>query len=278
MSMSRQLIIVTAMLTAAFITGCADNNPADPDSSTRLDENYDLIVQDLGVLLADPDDGLTQDWIPRPINDTDLNLFELSNHWDRFTMLHDTTITFPGMTTVVDVTFFDSNGNEYELYDPETSVAMICEVGRRGHREGPGRSMTLQHHSSLRMRHIAPVDSIRLLNEAGHRMHEGHMRGRWNGAFRQIRTQSDWHAVDILMAADRDLHPYPLDGEVRCHTLLVRQAGDNGLRRRVEIEASTRTVLDGTRYARVIVNRNHVYWIDLETGIPYRERPGDGEG
>ncbi|MBS1262096.1 MAG: hypothetical protein MAG453_01435 [Calditrichaeota bacterium] len=265
---------LAALLAIALAAGCGGDGSdsiSAPDREQTAEPtagDYDLLAEDLGYAIADPEDGMINSWAPRPAPGDDPQP-RTDDWWQRFESLHDTTFTHGSLTTTIDVTFFDAEGTPSEQYDAETTVRMARNLAMSGERESPHRQMTLTHRSQLHMDGISPADTVHVINETGLRNERGRMRMRDERKMHSWNAEHEWNTVDVRIHVDHEQHPYPLSGDVRHHTTMVKTVTDGRFTRTVEFEIGSTLTFNGTRYARVTLDNGRTYWIDLETGRPW---------
>jgi len=230
------------------------------------------VAEDFAATLADPDEGTLDtraemDFMPRS------RMVEPPE--ERAPVSRDTTFIRHGLTFTIDITFYDVNDIPSEEYDSLTTVRMTRLMTITGSHEGPMRQATLNHESFLERNHIAPEDEIHIINGNATSTVTSHFDAIWRNVTRDFQAQHSWTREDIQIHTDRELHPYPLSGTITGHTVITRTIVRNNRNVTETVEVGFTMTFDGTRYARMEMDDGTVFWIDLDTGIAYRERPGE---
>lgn len=269
---STSLILFLFGFALVFMVGCATENGTSPTFSGPTSDDYDDLAEDLGATLASADDGVLD---TRPMMDFDSNLNDIPAPPGDQPVCHDTTFQRNGITITIDLTFYDAAGIESEVYDSLTTVRMTREMTIEGTIEGFQRTATINHHSLLERDHIAPSDTVSIINGTATRMVSSTFMPRWRPLERHIEAEHHLSKNQILVGRDRELYPYPISGTIEGNSTITRSAERFNDHREATLEIGYTLTFDGTRYARMEMDNGFVYWIDLDTGESYRERPDE---
>lgn len=265
------LVLVLLGLLFACISGCSDDEEAPISQSEALStDELEVAVEDFGVVVADPVEGILTLWM----DNLDASGAEYLPELKSMHTTTDTVIIRENLTISIDLTFYDAEDSESEFYDSLSTVRMTKNVTIEGSRENARRMTTLNGSNYHDIRGIAPVDTIRTIDGSGTRIVESTFEGRLREVTVTFSGEHDWIANDILISSDREMNPYPLAGNIEAIETIYRRIDLPNGSRTLELETSFDVAFDGTRYAEMyIVDFDRTYWIDLENGAVYRVRP-----
>jgi len=241
--------LLTLLLAAIMFTGCSsDDDPAGPDDYTTTDDDYFDVAEDMAATLASPDEGMLFLW-------RDMNNFtnppQIDNSKDHEKAVMDTTFV-------------------------RGPFRMTANHQMEGTIQGIRREMTIEHQSNDELDGIAPGDTICTLNSQAVRRVSGSFLPLWR---EQQREWSASHHLDVENLSwhdNEEEYPYPLEGIIDAETNFEREYSGFGATQTVQITVASTTTFDGTRYALIEIENGPTFWIDLDTGEAYRERP-DGD-
>ncbi len=266
-------ILLTILITGLIIVGCSsEDDPVSPDEYTVENDDYFDVAEDMAATLASPDEGMLGLWRDMD-NFTNPPMGQNGKSFEKDVM--DTTFVRGPFTVTIDLTFYDADGNPSEMYDSLTTVRMTAEHQMEGTLQGLRRSMTIEHESSDELDGIAPDDTICTLNSQAVRRVSGSFMPLWR------LQERDWSASHHINVEDLSWHdnevdyPYPLEGVIDAETNFEREVTGFGAIRTYQVTVASTTTFDGTRYAMIEIDNGPTFWIDLDTGEAYRERPDD---
>ncbi len=253
--------LVAVLLAASLASaGCSSSdNPAASEDQLTSDD-VTVITEDFTSTLAGGDEGLVTDW-------TDLQLPGSASTVSGIggvPAVQDTGQQNRGSLTVTRVrVFYDADGNAYDRYDPETTVAMdrmLSIEGTRTNMRGT-RTATLLHTDSTRITGIAPTDTVRTLNGQGSREVSSSFTSMDSSRTRSFEGNYTWTVSDLRIERG---NPYPLSGEVAVTAYRHRLASSSDNQREVTVELSFTITFDGTNIAVMTLSDGTVYTIDLD--------------
>jgi hypothetical protein len=254
------LIIAAAMVTA----GCSDHDTLSNAGDSELTEtDIDVMTEDLAVTLADEQEGVLTDYTSLAVTGSSLKTMS---------SIADTGEQNRGTLTVTRVrVFYDAEENASDSYDPQTSVAMERMLWINGTRTNVRntRTATIDHFDSVYVSGIAPADTIRVLNGAGHRQVISEFVSIDSSRTHSFEGEYDITVTDLTVEKE---NPYPLDGEIATDIYRHRMISTDGVEREVTVELSTTVLFDGTNIAVVVLPDGSERYIDLDGGRLYLRR------
>lgn len=262
-------LLLTGFLAMGVIS-CADKNPAGSTDETEITEDqYSDVVEDFAYALTDSDEGIIA------LNDYSGDGLENAtvNTKGGYPEVADTTFEHNGLVITLDRTFYDVEGNESEVYDPETSVRMTRYRSVTGTITRPRRTAIIDQEGLRDVVGITPEDEVRTINGEGHRDVESEFTSYLRPVTRTFVGEHNWTITDLERHIDQETNPWPLSGTIvdENHSVMTIERSNETITREVDI---TLTVsFDGTQYAQVVTDNGLTYWVDLETGEVYYEHP-----
>ncbi|MBZ0265047.1 hypothetical protein K8I28_10295 [bacterium] len=270
--LQQKYIISLVVLGFLFLglSGCSEEDKAPVSQSEELStDELEIAVEDFGDLVADPVEGILSHWMD-DVDSPGVLQNDLKNDHD----IADTVIVRDNLTISIDLTFFDSEGTESEIYDPLSTVRMTKNVTIEGARENPQRTTTINGSNFHDISGIAPEDTLRTINSNGTRAVESTFEGRLREVTVTFAGEHDWTASDVLVSRDRETSPYPLSGTIDATDTIYRRVELPNGTRTLEFETNFTVTFDGSQYAEIyVVEFDRTFWIDLENGDVYRIRP-----
>ncbi len=270
-----------AVLLAAFmlVVGCSDDssvatNP-DTQQATPTDDDYQILAEDIAYAITNPEDGMLVLWRPVPPMEGEGpgGGEPQADHFRDFSNLHDTTFTHRGFTTTIDVTFFDVDDNQFQLYDPETSVRLLRYLTMNGEHSDDFREVVVDLQSMLTMDNILEIDTVHVINEEATRSEIGEMQGRHEDHIRTWDAFHEWVTTDLNVHVDHETYPYPLSGQVYNYTIMERTRIDGHATHTEIIEVGSTITFDGTNMALVEMDNGDTFYINLDDGGHHRRPP-----
>jgi len=277
MKISRYTLPLAVLLAGLMlIVGCSDdsNVATNPEQATPTDDDYQIIAEDLAYAITNPDDGMLVMWQPVPPMEGEGPGGEPQvDHFRDFSNLRDTTFTHHDFTTTIDVTFFDADDNQFEIYDPETSVRLLRDLTMSGEHSDDFREVVVDLQSTLHMDNILEIDSIHVINEEATRSEIGEMQGRHEDHVRTWDALHEWVTTDLNVHVDHETYPYPLSGQAYIYTVMERTMINGHSTHTEIIEVGSTITFDGTNMALVEMDNGDAFYINLDDGGNHRRPP-----
>ncbi|MBD3166280.1 hypothetical protein GF324_06760 [bacterium] len=273
MKTHRVLLLLALAAMLAFVVACdEDTTGNDTEFAEPTTDDMDDTAEDFAATLADPETGIITYWESEGLSDGGF----ASMKEGTVPQVADTSFERGGITITIDRTFYDIEDNPSEVYDSSSTVRMTRLLTMEGERTGARRSATIDHESFIDVTGMASDDTVRTINGNGSREVSSTFQARWRPVQRTFEAVHTWQEHDIERHVDRRANPYPLSGSITGATDIVRSAERGNRTRTVEVNVEFTVTFDGSRYAMVEIVDGPTYWVDLDTGLAYRERPDEG--
>lgn len=262
-------------LLGLFLTSCSNesgrNNLTGPGPVTEPEEQED-IADDFAYALAGPGEGMMSRW-----NSDEGGGGPMGAGSERDRGAMDDTLIFVhnGFQVVLVRNYYDTDGNWSPIYNPLTSVRMqwLLDLNGTWTNQSGRRTVTIDHSDRLMVWGLAPSENAYRIEGDGDRHVEGEFASRFRQNVRTISATYAWEVDDVLIHKNRMEHPYPLDGSIAVEVEWTRTHVNPGHEEEAHGHASFVVYFDGTRYAQLVFSGGATFWIDLQDGICWRERP-----
>jgi hypothetical protein len=262
-------LMLGALLTGFLVWGCGDDDNNNSSSNQATPEDREDVADDFGAALADQDEGMLNFWRE---NGTGGAVHGRSTLDDTLIIEHH------GLTIVRVRDFYDELNNWFPLFDPLLTIRMDQHLTIDGtiENQSGNRSVTINHEDMLHVYGMLSTSPQKTLNGDGERTVQGEFASRFRQNVKTCSSAYAWVITDVVFAADVEEFPYPLSGTIDVDASWTRTHENPGRNERHSVAVGFRVTFDGTRYALVAMDGGAQFWIDLDTGHPYRERPGGG--
>ena len=265
------IVSLLALLWAGCKNESGSNNLAGPGPITEPEEQED-IADDFAYAMAGDGEGMMSYW-----NSDEGGGGPMGAGSDREQRALDDTLIFVhgGFQVVLVRNYYDADGIWSPIYNPLTSVRMewLLDVNGTHTNQSGRRTVTVDHSDRLMIWGIAPTESVYRFEGDGDRTVEGEFASRFRQNVRTISATYEWDVNSVLIHHNRWEHPYPLDGSIAVEVDWMRTHENPGRDWEEHGHASFVVYFDGTRYAQLVFSNGMTFWIDLQDGICWRERP-----
>jgi len=263
-------VLVSLLVLGALISfgGCDQilENLGLTEIFPTYDEQVDT-AEDLALLLADIQEGMLEIWVndlpaPAPLPaPSGLNRI--------LSVCRDTAFVIGDLTYLFDRTFSTKDSIAHEEYDSTRSVWVDRRIVIKGDREYSTRKVNIDHVGVVVVDSIAPKYTEQSYGGWGHREVKSSFKSKYRSVWRNYNAQHQWAYQKIPFHRDRASSPYPISGKLDIHTVVHRISGT----KTTDLLVTSVITFDGTRYAKMLVQNELEYWIDMENGISYDKQP-----
>lgn len=254
-----------------FVAGCSNSEDKNSPSNQASNEDMEDIAEDYGAALAGEDEGMLSMW-----DGANGGNFSFDDR-NRENTLDDTLVVeHQGFTIVRIRDFFDVNNVWSGVYIPGVSARMEQTLSVEGTRESNSgnRSVTVSHHDSIEVSGLLPVFEVITLNGNGERNVEGEFHSRFRQNVKTFESHYVWTMTDLQLHNNRMEHPYPLDGAISVNGIWIDTHTNPGRNFEQSVLFDFVVYFDGSRYAQLVYSNGAVFWIDLDNGWCWHDRPG----
>lgn len=268
LSTRMKMMLLMSSLFLLYAVGCSDSDGGNAMYAQPTDEDREDIAEDFGTALAGEEEGMLGMW-----HDGGTTLTDRTGT----RALDDTlTVEHGGFTMVRIRDFYDVNDIWSEFYIPGVTARMVQTLTVEGTRESVSgnRSVTVSHADTLDITGLLLTDEIKYINGNGDRNVEGEFRSRFRQNVRTFESHYDWTVTDLQIHNDREEHPYPLDGTISVQGVWINTHTNPGRDFEQSVLFSFEIHFDGTRYAELVFENGATFWIDLDNGWCWHDRPG----
>jgi hypothetical protein len=261
-----------------FVIGCDDDDGINANNSypqQPSSEDMEDVADDFGAALAGENEGMLEMWRDNPSGGG-----ASGERGPTQDALDDTLIIHhDGITAIRIRNFYNDLGQWSEFYMPGLTVRMDQFLSVEGtHTSNSGnRSVTLSHHDTIVVLGLLPSDVFLIINGAGNRNVFGEFHSHFHQNVKTFEAHYVWTVSDLRFRRDIETYPYPVSGVLHVEGYWRRTHTNPGRDFEETVYFSFTVNFDDSRYAEMRFDGGSRFWIDLVTGHPYHNRPGDDD-